>query len=226
MFCRYCGKELIPTAHICYSCGAEPIRSTGSCCVHCGGHTMPLARICLHCSARLTWKPARSKRRAIYNPAFDLDNVSLEQRIAFARHRVTWVLSIDALIFLHIATLGLFTLIYFGLMHSRMPMVKYDDFAAKRAIGFSFIPFFNLYWLFRFWLRLADRVGLQTRLRGFRQAIPESLMRATVIVSLIPVAGFASLIMYPICIGLVQKSCNEVVPGRGARFQTVVQDVL
>ncbi len=225
MYCRYCGKELIRTADICYSCGADPIRSTGS-CPRCGAVTMPLARECPQCYARLTWKPARSKRRAIYDPAFDLDNVSPEQRSDFARHRLTWVLSIDALIFLHIATLGLFTLIYFGLMHSRLPMVKYDDFAAKRAIGFSFIPFFNLYWAFRFWLRLADRVGLQTRLRGFQQAIPESLMRATVIVSLIPVAGFASLIMYPVCIGLVQKSCNELAPGRGGRYQTIAQDVL
>jgi len=187
---------------------------------------MPLARICPQCSASLTWKPPRGRRRAIYDPAFDLGNISDQQRSAFARHRLTWVLSIDALIFLHFATLGLFTLIHFGLMHSRMPMIKYDDFTARRAIGFSFIPLFNLYWVFRFWLRIADRVGLQTRLRGFRQAIPESLMRATVIVSLIPVAGFASLIMYPVCIGQIQRSCNEVVPGRSGPCETRAQDPL
>jgi len=47
-----------------------------------------------------------------------------------------------------------------------------------------------------------------------------------VIVGLIPVAGFASLIMYPVCIGLIQRSCNELVPGRGGRYQTIAQDVL
>ena len=225
MFCRYCGKELAANALICYSCGAKPIRGRGYCST-CGASTMPLASVCPQCDARITWKPSRARRRAIYDPAFDFGNITDQQRSAFAQHHLTWVLSIDALIFLHFATLGLFTLIYFGLMHSRMPMIKYDDFTARRAIGFSFIPFFNLYWVFRFWLRIADRVGLQTRLRGFRQAIPDSLMRATVIVGLIPVAGFASLIMYPVCIGLIQKSCNEVVPDRRGRYQVLSQEPL
>jgi len=218
VFCRYCGKALAGSNKVCFSCGAEPVRSKGS-CPHCRASTMPLARRCSQCGAKLKWKPSRARRRAIYDPRFDLSDLAPEQKDAFMQHRIDYAFSVDALLLLHFVTLGLFSLIYFGLMHSRLPMIKYDDFRAKRAIGFSFIPFFNLYWIFRFWLRLVDRLGLQTRFRGFRLAIPESLMRATIIVSLIPVAWFAALIMYPVCIAQIQSSCNELVPEESGRYR-------
>lgn len=213
MFCRYCGTELAGRPEVCFSCGAIPVE-TGGFCPSCHASTMPLARKCLECGTRLKWRPDRRQRRAVYDPGFDLTSLTDEQRNAFMQHRLRFAFSIDALLLLHFVTLGLFSLIYFGLMHSKLPMIKYDDFRAKRAIGFSLIPLFNIYWVFRFWLRLVDRVGLQTRFRGLRRVMPEGLMRATIVVSLIPVAGFASMVMYPACIALIQRSCNDLVPDR------------
>ncbi len=147
----------------------------------------------------------------VYKPHFELISLSDEQRRAFARHEFTLTFSIDAVIGMHFITLGLFTLIYFGLKHSQLPIIRHDDFGARRAIGFMFIPFFNLYWQFRFWLRLVDRVNFQSRLAGLRPTISRGLMLATIIVGLIPAVNAAALlVMYPICIVQIQRACNEL----------------
>jgi hypothetical protein len=112
-------------------------------------------------------------------------------------------------------------------------MIKHDDFKARRAIGFMFIPFFNVYWQFRFWLRLVDRVNLQLRLRGFIPTISKGLMLTMIIVGLlllavlggiigtrfgvawtcaiILVANLAAILVYPICIVQIQRACNKIV---------------
>ncbi|MDD5591620.1 MAG: hypothetical protein PHY18_06845, partial [Dehalococcoidales bacterium] len=59
------------------------------------------------------------------------------------------------------------------------------DFGAGRAIGFWFIPGFNLYWVFRFCLRLVDRVNFQLRLRGLKTTIGRGFVLATVIIGVI-----------------------------------------
>jgi len=176
----------------------------------------------------------------IYNPAFDLSRLSDEQRSIFMQHQSTYTFSTDAVIGMHFMTLGLFTVIYFGLKHSQLPMIKHNDFKAKKAIGFMFIPFFNLYWQFRFWLHLLDRLNFQLRLRGLLPTISKGLLLATMIVSLIPVANLAALlVIYPskglvlatiiigliaiaslaallimlaICIVQIQRAFNNIVP--------------
>jgi hypothetical protein len=150
----------------------------------------------------------------IYDPAFDLSSLSDEQRSEFGQHQFTSTFPTAAVIVLSFLTLGLFVLIYFGLKHSELPMIKHDDFKAGKAIGFMFIPFFNLYWQFRFWLRLVDRVNLQLRLRGLPPTISKGLMLATIIISLIPCVDFAAIIMYPICIGEIQIACNKLAETR------------
>jgi hypothetical protein len=142
----------------------------------------------------------------VYNPVFDLTSLSDEQRSTFVQHQFIYTFSIDALILLHFATLGLFTLIYFGLKHSQLPMIKHDDFKERKAIGFMFIPLFNLYWQFRFWFRLIDRVHFQSRLRKLPTTISRRLMLATIIVSLIPVAGLAALLVMYLSRGLILET--------------------
>jgi hypothetical protein len=142
----------------------------------------------------------------VYNPVYDLSSLSHEQRSGFVQHQFTYTFSIDALILLHFATLGLFTLIYFGLMHSQLPMIKHDDFKARKAIGFMLIPLFNLYWQFRFWRRLVDRLELQLRFRKLPPTISGGLMLATIIVSLIPVAGLAALLVMYLSRGLILET--------------------
>ena len=147
----------------------------------------------------------------IYEPTFDLITLSDEQRTEFCQHRlVASTMSPALAVFLSIITVGLFALIYYGLMHSDLPLIRDDDFRAGKAIGFMFIPFFNLYWQFRFWLRLVDRVNLQMRLRDYQVTISKTLMLWTIIIGLIPFANFAAIVMYPICIYKIQVATNKL----------------
>jgi len=178
-------------------------------CRNCGKELTGSPEICPSCGTKLM-----TGIGDIYDPAFDLSSLSDEQRSEFGQHQFTSTFPTAAVIVLSFLTLGLFVLIYFGLKHSELPMIKHDDFKAGKAIGFMFIPFFNLYWQFRFWLRLVDRVNLQLRLRGLPPTISKGLMLATIIISLIPCVDFAAIIMYPICIGEIQIACNKLAETR------------
>lgn len=197
-------------------------------CRNCGKELIDRPEICPSCGAN----PMTSVGD-VYNLDYDLTRLSHEQQNTFVQHQLTNTFSIDAVIGMHFLTLGLFTLIYFGMKHSKIPMIKHNDFKARKAIGFMFIPFFNLYWQFRFWLRLVDRVNLQLRLRGFVPTVSKGLMLAMIIVGLlllavlggiigtrfgvawtvaiILVANLAAILVYPICIVQIQRACNKIV---------------
>ena len=175
-------------------------------CRNCGKELPDSPELCPSCGV----SPMTSFGN-IYNPDLDLSDLPGEERSAFLQHSFGFTFSVDAVIGLHFLTLGLFSLIHFGLKHSQLPMIKHDDFKARRGIGFMFIPFFNLYWQFRFWLRLVDRVNFQLRLRGLPFTVSRGLMLATIIVGLVPVANLAALlVMYPICIVQIERACNLI----------------
>ena len=119
-------------------------------------------------------------------------------------------------ILLDIFTCGLFGLIYYGLFFGELPKVSNKDFGVGQAIGFSFIPYFSLYWIFRFWWGLCDRINLQLRLRGQQQLLlPRELATAMCILfvcSLIPYAGILAAIAGFVCreifIGKMQNAVN------------------
>jgi hypothetical protein len=52
-----------------------------------------------------------------------------------------------------------------GLQHDRLPQIERDDPSAAKAIGLSFLPYYNLYWVIFNTMRLTDRINLQYRLR-------------------------------------------------------------
>lgn len=65
----------------------------------------------------------------------------------------------------------LFGLIWFGLMHDQLPKNRQDDPGAGKAIGFSFIPFFNIwYWSFFIHPRLVLRINEQRVAAGLPEA--------------------------------------------------------
>ncbi|MBW3013055.1 hypothetical protein KY325_00985 [Candidatus Woesearchaeota archaeon] len=147
---------------------------------------------------------------SIYEQGFDVKKLGPSQKKEFSRNRLT-TFSPALAIILHFITLGIFTWIYYGIQHGRLPRVHPGDFGAGKAIGFSFIPFFNIYWMFIFWLRLVDRVNFQAKLRNKQPRIEKGLMLATLIVGLIPYVGaFSFLILYPVCIGIIQSAINEL----------------
>ncbi|MDP7162278.1 MAG: hypothetical protein QF577_07865 [Phycisphaerae bacterium] len=116
-----------------------------------------------------------------------------------------------AVVLLHFVTLGIFTIIWFNLMHGKMPKTRHGDPSAGKAIGFLFIPFFNLYWSFFTSLRLVDRVNQQRLARG----LPSTMRGFTLtvcILSIIPYVNYVNfLIIWPIWTGLMQGSVNELV---------------
>ncbi len=162
----------------------------------------------------------------VYDEGFDLNRVPAAQREGFKKHTLFEPFSVAGAIILHFVTLGIFTFIFMGLKHSRLPRIRPDDFSAGKAIGFLFIPFFNLYWIFIFWLRLTDRINFQFRLRNLPPPIARGLVLAAVIVGLIPYAGVVSwLALYPIVIAQIQGACNQLAAANqpaymgGPRYQ-------
>lgn len=148
-----------------------------------------------------------------------LDQLSPEQRERFMNHRLTtyptWLL-----IVLHFLTLGLFTLIYQGLHFSKLPHAKYDDFDSGKAIGFMFIPFYSLYWTFRFVHSLVDRVNFQLALRGRPPRVSRGLGTTSAIFSVIPYFGplVTYVIFMPIVAGQVQSAVNELARERNRQL--------
>ncbi|HET6248261.1 MAG TPA: hypothetical protein VFE47_11230 [Tepidisphaeraceae bacterium] len=111
----------------------------------------------------------------------------------------------------HILTLGFFTLFHFQLMHDQLPKNRPDDPSSGRAIGFMFIPFYNLYWMFFSQLRLLKRIDEQRRLAGLPNRSLRGLCIAMLVMLCIPYINFISFfIVHPVYICLLQTSVNEL----------------
>ncbi|HEU4965267.1 MAG TPA: hypothetical protein VFV52_15670 [Bacilli bacterium] len=145
----------------------------------------------------------------IYNPAFNLGTLSEQQKANYMRHTFTNFPTVLVIV-LHFLTGGIFSFIYLGLKHSQVPMIKANDFSAGKAIGFMFIPFFNLYWIFMFHVRLVNRINLQFRLRGQQEALSTGFAITVLILSFIPFVNLINVILYPVLIGQIQSACNRL----------------
>lgn len=107
----------------------------------------------------------------------DLSGLPDGLRAAYAQHGLkptpAW-----QIVTLHVLTFGISSLIHFARMSEKLPLLAPDDpNALKAALGF-FIPYYNLYWLFAFPLRLTDRINLQFRLRGREAPLSRAMMVA------------------------------------------------
>jgi len=116
-------------------------------------------------------------------------------------------------ILLHYMTFGIFTMVWLNLMHGKMPRIRAEDPSAGKAIGFCFIPFYNLYWIFFTYRRLCLRLDEQRGLYGLRPGNLKGLATAACILQVIPYIslfiGFT--ILMPVFIGMVQASVNQLV---------------
>lgn len=147
----------------------------------------------------------------IYKENFDVSTLTEDVREKLKKHTLTNEFPVAVAIILHIFTLGLFTLIYYGLKHDNFPKIKHDDFGSGKAIGFRFIPFFNWYWIFVFWIRLQAKINLQFRLRSQSNPVPEALTVITLALRFFPYINLiAWWIMYPVLIGFVQSALNKL----------------
>lgn len=152
----------------------------------------------------------------IYHEEFDLSILTQTEEKEFKEHRIKKTFPAWLCVFLHFITLGIFPFFYFGIKHGQLPKIKDDDPSAGKAIGFMFIPFFNLYWRFIFWLRLVDRLNFQHRLRSKRIIINRDLMLASLIIGLIPYVGLiAFLFIEPFIFYKAQIAINALVNPHG-----------
>ena len=151
--------------------------------------------------------------KEVYGDFFNIDTLTEEQKKAAMKHEFTQTFPVVAGILLHFITFGIFTLIHCGIMHDKMPRIKYDDFGSGRAIGFRFIPFFNYYWIFVLWRRLTQRVNFQYKLRGQHPPVSLGLTTAFCIIRIIPYyIGFIGLLIFlPIVYGQIQSAVNQLV---------------
>lgn len=162
-------------------------------------------------------RPRRARGRGrfnlenVYRPDFYVEDIPPDLRRRYARHDLR-SFSVPLAILFNFLTLNIYATIACGLKHSKLPLIKRDDFTAGKAIGFLFIPFFNFYWVFVFWLRLTDRINFQFKLRDREPPIPRGLVLTAVILIFIPYLGGAInyLILMPIILAKIQGAANEL----------------
>jgi hypothetical protein len=118
--------------------------------------------------------------------------------------------NVAGVVCLHFLTLGIFTWLHFLLMHGKLPRTRMDDPSAGKAIGFCFIPFFNIYWIIFVHLRLIDRINEQRGYRNLPPASSKGLYITSVCLSFVPILGLVSLVLLPIFYGGLQSSVNEL----------------
>jgi len=158
----------------------------------------------------------------IYDPDFKIDSISEALMEECKKHSFREPFSVGLGIFLHYITLGIFTFIHCGLMHSKLPEISHKDFSAGKAIGFRFIPIYNIYWIFVFWEQLARRINFQFKIRNVPKPISVALADWTCVMrvlGIIPYVGYvtasvAIFILFPILFSQVRSACNKLAVER------------
>jgi type II secretory pathway pseudopilin PulG len=119
---------------------------------------------------------------------------------------------VAAVIILHYLTCGIFGIVWLNLMHGKLPRVRPDDPTAGRAVGFCFIPFFNLYWIFFTLRRLCLRVDEQRSLYGLPPSNLRGLATTACVFQVIPYVNvlLGLTIMFPVFLGVMQSSVNQL----------------
>ncbi len=133
------------------------------------------------------------------------------ERAVLAHHQIRSTFPAWATGILNLISFGLFGLIHFGMMQDRLPRAAHDDPSAGKSIGFAFIPYYNLYWMFFSSLRFTDRMNLQFRLRGLPDGIPRGLVMASCICSMIPYVNIVTMpILWTVTVVLMQMAANRL----------------
>jgi hypothetical protein len=116
-------------------------------------------------------------------------------------------------ILLHYLTFGIFTLIWLNVMHGKMCRVRSDDPSAGKAVGFCFIPLFNLYWIFFTYRRLCLRIDEQRALYGLPPGNLRGLATTACIFHITPYVNvlLGYTIITPLFLGMMQSSVNTLV---------------
>lgn len=147
--------------------------------------------------------------KPIYDNDCQIRDLDLKEIKNYKKNQLFETFSVGLGILLHVLTLGIFTTIYCGLKHSKLPKIKSDDFDAGTAIGFLFIPFYNFYWIFMFWRRLAKRINFQFKLRDLNPPVSLGLATTVCVLTLIPyLGGIINIVLKAILFAQIQSATN------------------
>ena len=156
----------------------------------------------------------------VYSDSVDLDQtLTPELREAYKHHLLTPGMPAWAFAILSVITFGVFGTVYLQLKQSKLPAVKPDDPSTGKAIGFLFIPLFNLYWYFVVWRRLVDRINFQYRLRGRSSPINHRQVMAAQVLSiagwlLVGIGGIAGCVWLLVLGAQIESASNGLAEGR------------
>lgn len=156
----------------------------------------------------------------IYSDSVDLNHtLTPEQREAYKHNLLTPGIPASAFVILSVITFGVFGIVYLQLKQSKLPAVKPDDPSTGKAIGFMFIPLFNLYWYFVVWRRLVDRVNFQYRLRGRPSPIDHRQVMAAQVLSiagwfLAGIGGIAGCVWLLVLGARIESASNRLAEDR------------
>ncbi|MGI8925206.1 MAG: DUF4234 domain-containing protein [Tepidiformaceae bacterium] len=115
------------------------------------------------------------------------------------------------MVLLSVITWGLFAWFWVNHWHGVMPKRRPDDPSTARAIGFMFIPLFNLYWMFESRLRLCTRLDEELDAAGIRARCPRELIRWWSILDVIPYLGLLVMpLLAAIAVGMLQSRVNAL----------------
>jgi len=118
-----------------------------------------------------------------YSPMFDLNTVDENSKLGWKQHQLRPFSTVGATALA--VLVPLFAIIYYGLIHGRLPMIHPRDPSTGKAIGFFFIPIFSMVWVFMFWSRMVDRLNLQFRLRTGTNPLGKGLYISSYVASFI-----------------------------------------
>jgi hypothetical protein len=198
-YCTACGAELVEGASFCTGCGTSVEVGGPTRCRSCGADLPEGASFCADCGARVkTAVPPVSPAR--------LDRAELRRQGLCFRDYPVWLMAL-----LSFLTFGIYGMYWLNHWHGLMPKRRADDPSTGRAIGFLFIPLYNIYWLFESLLRLCTRLDEELADAGLPDRVPKELVRWFCILYLVPYANLvASPILGAIATGRLQSLVNQL----------------
>ena len=147
----------------------------------------------------------------IYEDHFNINSLNSDEVTRFKKNNFYDTSSPGLGIFLNIITFGLFCFFSTASKHGKFSKLRHDDITGGAAIGFLFVPVYNLYWLFKMQLSLVKRINFQFKLRNQAPPVSASLARLVCILQVIPYINIINLlIVFPIYYYKVQTACNRL----------------
>ena len=108
-------------------------------------------------------------------------------------------------------TFGIFAYFWMNHWHGIMPKRRPDDPSTARAIGFSFIPFFKIYWGLESLLRLCTRLDEEFAASGLQERAPREVIRWFLILNLVPyLSTLTSPVLGAVAAGTLQSQVNQL----------------